>query len=60
MFCFIVTPLYALHLTTGIALVLFTSLAGAAFLSQVRRGRLTPSYAPLEVGGLYWSFVDTV
>ena len=30
-------------------------------LWRARRGDLTPGYyAPLEVVGLYWSFVDTV
>lgn len=53
-FYFIATPLHALHLTIGIALVL-------TMLWRVRRGELTPAYyAPLEVVGLYWSFVDTV
>ncbi len=53
-FYFIATPLHALHLTIGIALVLY-------MLARVRRGELTPAYyAPLEVVGLYWSFVDTV
>jgi cytochrome c oxidase subunit 3 len=53
-FYFIATPLHALHLTIGIALVLY-------MLTRVRRGELTPAYyAPLEVVGLYWSFVDTV
>jgi cytochrome c oxidase subunit III len=53
-FYFIATPLHALHLTIGIALVLY-------MLSRARRGELTPAYyAPLEVVGLYWSFVDTV
>ncbi len=54
MFYFIATPLHALHLTIGVGLVLY-------MLSRVRRGELTPAYyAPLEVVGLYWSFVDTV
>ncbi len=53
-FYFIATPLHALHLSIGIALVL-------SMLARVRRGELTPAYyAPLEVVGLYWSFVDTV
>ncbi|MGH7114198.1 MAG: cytochrome c oxidase subunit 3 [Stellaceae bacterium] len=53
-FYFIATPLHALHLSIGIGLVLY-------MLSLVRRGELTPAYyAPLEVVGLYWSFVDTV
>jgi len=53
-FYFIVTPLHALHLLIGIALLLY-------MLARVRLGELTPGYyAPLEVVGLYWSFVDTV
>ena len=43
-----------MHLSIGIALVLY-------MLWRVRRGELTPDYyAPLEVLGLYWSFVDVV
>jgi cytochrome c oxidase subunit 3 len=53
-FYFIATGLHAVHLTIGIALVLY-------MLTRARRGGLTPAYyAPLEVVGLYWSFVDTV
>jgi cytochrome c oxidase subunit 3 len=53
-FYFIATGLHALHLTIGIALIFY-------MLWRVRRGDLTPAYyAPLEVVGLYWSFVDTV
>jgi cytochrome c oxidase subunit III len=53
-FYFIATPLHALHLSIGIALLCY-------MLWRVRRGELTPAYyAPLEVVGLYWSFVDTV
>jgi cytochrome c oxidase subunit III len=53
-FYFIATPLHALHLLIGIGLLFY-------MLCQVRRCDLTPAYyAPLEVVGLYWSFVDTV
>jgi cytochrome c oxidase subunit III len=53
-FYFVATGLHAVHLTTGIGLVLW-------MLWRVRRGDLTPAYyAPLEVVGLYWSFVDVV
>jgi cytochrome c oxidase subunit III len=53
-FYFVATPLHALHLLIGIALLFY-------MLWRVRRGDLTPGYyAPLEVVGLYWSFVDTV
>ena len=51
---FIMTPAEALHLLIGLGLILY-------MLWRVRRGDLTPAYyAPLEVVGLYWSFVDTV
>jgi cytochrome c oxidase subunit 3 len=53
-FYFVATPLHALHLLVGIGLLFY-------MLWRVRRGELTPAYyAPLEVVGLYWSFVDTV
>jgi cytochrome c oxidase subunit 3 len=53
-FYFVATGLHAIHLTTGIGLVLY-------MLWRVRRGEITPQYyAPLEVVGLYWSFVDAV
>jgi len=53
-FYFVGTGLHAVHLSIGIALVLY-------MLWRVRRGELTPDYyAPLEVLGLYWSFVDVV
>ena len=53
-FYFIATGLHALHLSIGIALVLILTVRAAqgAFSSQYD--------APLEVIGLYWSFVDTV
>ena len=54
-FYFIATGLHALHMTIGIALIFYM------LLWRVRRGEITPGYyAPLEVVGLYWSFVDTV
>jgi cytochrome c oxidase subunit III len=53
-FYFLATPLHALHLLIGIGLLFY-------MMWCVRRGELTPGYyAPLEVVGLYWSFVDTV
>jgi cytochrome c oxidase subunit 3 len=53
-FYFIATPLHALHLLIGIGLLFY-------MLGRARRGDLPPGYfAPLEVVGLYWSFVDTV
>jgi cytochrome c oxidase subunit 3 len=54
-FYFVGTGLHAIHLTIGVGLVLYM------LLWRVRRGEITPAYyAPLEVVGLYWSFVDTV
>jgi len=53
-FYFIATGLHALHLTIGIVLVALLAVRAA-------QGAFSPSYdAPLEVIGLYWSFVDTV
>ncbi|HZT89111.1 MAG TPA: cytochrome c oxidase subunit 3 [Stellaceae bacterium] len=53
-FYFVATGLHAIHLSTGIGLVLY-------MLWRVSRGEITPAYyAPLEVVGLYWSFVDVV
>ena len=54
-FYWVATGLHALHMTIGVGLVLYM------LLWRVRRGEITPAYyAPLEVVGLYWSFVDTV
>ncbi len=54
-FYWIATGLHAIHLTIGIGLVLYM------LLWRIRRGEITPAYyAPLEVIGIYWSFVDTV
>jgi cytochrome c oxidase subunit III len=54
-FYFVATGLHAIHLTIGVGLVLYM------LLWRVRRGEIVPGYyAPLEVVGLYWSFVDTV
>lgn len=53
-FYLISTGLHAVHLTIGIVLVLILALRAA-------RGAFSNGYdAPLEVIGLYWSFVDTV
>lgn len=53
-FYFVATGLHALHLTIGIVLVALLAVRAA-------QGAFSPSYdAPLEVVGLYWSFVDTV
>jgi cytochrome c oxidase subunit 3 len=54
MFYWVATGLHAIHLITGIGLVLY-------MLWRIRRGEITASYyAPLEVAGIYWSFVDAV
>jgi cytochrome c oxidase subunit III len=54
-FYWVATGLHAIHLATGIGLVLYM------LLWRVRRGEITPAYyAPLEVVGIYWSFVDAV
>ncbi|MGE5268909.1 MAG: cytochrome c oxidase subunit 3 [Thiohalocapsa sp.] len=51
---FIATGLHALHMSIGIGIVFY-------MLWKVYRGDITPAYyAPIEVAGLYWSFVDTV
>jgi cytochrome c oxidase subunit 3 len=48
------TGLHATHLSIGIGLVFY-------MLWKLRRGEISPAYyAPLEVVGLYWSFVDAV
>ena len=51
---FIMTGLHALHMIVGLGI--FTWL-----LSMAWKGRFTPRYhTPLEIGGLYWHFVDIV
>jgi cytochrome c oxidase subunit 3 len=51
---FTLTGLHALHLTIGIALVLFLAV-------RAWRGAFSPAhYTPVEVTGLYWHFVDFV
>lgn len=53
-FYFIATGLHALHLSIGVVLVLILA-------ARAARGAFSSRYnAPLEVIGLYWSFVDTV
>jgi cytochrome c oxidase subunit III len=53
-FYLIATALHALHLSIGIVLVLILARRAA-------RGDFSSGYdGPLEVIGLYWSFVDTV
>ena len=51
---FIMTGLHALHMIVGLGI--FTWL-----LIMAWRGRFTPEYhTPLEIGGLYWHFVDII
>jgi cytochrome c oxidase subunit III len=51
---FIMTGLHALHMVVGLGI--FSWLLWAAW-----KGRFTPEYhTPLEIGGLYWHFVDIV
>ena len=53
-FYFIATGVHAIHLSIGIGLVLIMAW-------RTRRGAFSRAYhAPLEVVGLYWSFVDIV
>lgn len=53
-FYYLMTGLHGVHLIIGIGfMTILTILA--------RRGRFTPQYyGPIEVGGLYWHFVDVV
>jgi cytochrome c oxidase subunit 3 len=54
-FYWVATGLHAIHLTIGIGLVLYL------LLRRIRRGEITPRYyAPIEVIGIYWTFVDVV
>jgi cytochrome c oxidase subunit 3 len=54
-FYWVATGLHAIHLTIGLGLLLYM------LLWRIRRGGITAAYyAPLEVVGIYWSFVDTV
>ena len=51
---FIMTGLHALHMIIGIGIFLW-------LLTIAWKGRLTPEYnTPMEIGGLYWHFVDIV
>jgi cytochrome c oxidase subunit 3 len=53
-FYFAMTGLHAIHMIIGMGLLLWLVLRG-------RKGDFTPSYfAPVEVVGLYWHFVDIV
>jgi cytochrome c oxidase subunit III len=51
---FAMTGLHALHMIIGIGMML-------VLIYYARKGRYTPEYhAPVELGGLYWHFVDIV
>ena len=53
-FYWISTGFHTLHVTVGIGLVMLLAW-------QAHRRKFSPNYfSPLEVVGLYWSFVDTV
>jgi cytochrome c oxidase subunit 3 len=54
LFYFILTSVHALHMIVGLGLM-----AILAVLS--RKGKFTSTYyTPIELGGLYWHFVDIV
>ncbi len=51
---FAMTGLHALHMIVGIGIL-------AVLTLQARRGKFTPDYyAPVDVAGLYWHFVDII
>jgi cytochrome c oxidase subunit 3 len=51
---FIMTGLHALHMIVGVGIFLW-------LLQAAWKGRFTPQYnTPVEIGGLYWHFVDIV
>jgi cytochrome c oxidase subunit 3 len=53
-FYYILTGLHAVHMTVGMALLVW-------LLVRAARGAFSPGYyAPVEVVGLYWHFVDIV
>lgn len=53
-FYFAMTGLHAIHMVIGMAFLVWLAIRG-------RRGDFTPHYfAPVEVVGLYWHFVDIV
>jgi cytochrome c oxidase subunit 3 len=54
LFYFVATGIHAIHLTIGIVAILVMAW-------HTQRGRYSARYySPIEVLGLYWSFVDTV
>ncbi len=53
-FYFFMTALHATHMVVGIGIL-------AVLVLQARRGKFSANYfAPVEVSGLYWHFVDIV
>jgi cytochrome c oxidase subunit 3 len=53
-FYFISTALHGLHMLIGVCLLLW-------IIRRARRGEFSPLYhTPVQVVGLYWSFVDVV
>lgn len=54
-FYWVATALHAIHMSVGIGLICYL------LFYKIPRGEITPEYyQPLEVIGIYWSFVDTV
>lgn len=53
-FYYFMTGLHAVHMVVGLSVL-------GVLTWQARQGRFTPEYnSPIEVGGLYWHFVDVV
>jgi cytochrome c oxidase subunit III len=51
---FLMTGIHALHMVVGVGIML-------VLLYFAYRGRFTPEYyTPIDVGGLYWHFVDII
>jgi cytochrome c oxidase subunit 3 len=51
---FLMTGLHALHMIVGVGIML-------TLLMMAYRGRFTPDYyTPVDIGGLYWHFVDII
>jgi cytochrome c oxidase subunit 3 len=54
LFYFIMTGMHALHMVIGLGLM-------TALLWLSRKGLFSPAYyTPVELGGLYWHFVDVI
>lgn len=54
LFYFIMTGMHALHMVIGVGLMAVLALVA-------KKGKFTPIYyTPVELGGLYWHFVDIV